>query len=711
MGGPVRTTNMTVVRVEKEIAGRTLSLETGRVANQSHGAVWVQYGETVVLATVLAAPPTREIDFFPLYVDYREGQYAAGKIPGGFFKSEGRPSTKEILTCRLIDRPIRPLFPDDYMNEVQIQCMVLSTDQENDPDLLALIGSSAALTLSPAPFEGPIGATRIGLIDGQLVVNPTHTQLAESRMELLGAGHKDALNMIEMGGQEVDEKTAAEALALAHQVNQEIIELVQELASKCEVKKSYTPKPFPEELKALMAEKYSARIREAKQIPGKAERGEAVQAIVTEAVEALCGEAVAEPLYQPAQVKYALYKLEGKIQRELILQGIRPDGRKIDQVRPLGIEVGVLPRTHGSALFSRGETQALVTTTLGTPRDEQIIDGLMEEYTKKFLLHDNCPPFSVGEIRPIRGPGRRDIGHGALAEKSLEGLLPPTDSFPYTIRVVSDIMESNGSTSMATVCGASLSLMHAGVPIKAPCAGISIGMVHDDSRHVLLTDIVGEEDFHGDMDFKVAGTTEGITGIQLDMKARGINQQQIEETLQRAKAAREVILAQMSAVIGKPSEELSPYAPRMITIKINPEKIGKVIGPGGKMINKIQDETGATIDIEDDGTIYIASVGGTGAEAARDAIRALTEEVEVGKMYTGKVVSIRDFGAFIEILPGQDGLCHVSELAEKFVKNVNDVVSVGDTLKVKVIAIDDQGRVKLSRKAVMREEKEQQSGS
>jgi len=702
---------MTVVRVEKEIAGRTLSLETGRVANQSHGAVWVQYGETVVLATVLAAPPTREIDFFPLYVDYREGQYAAGKIPGGFFKREGRPSTKEILTCRLIDRPIRPLFPDDYMNEVQIQCMVLSTDQENDPDLLALIGSSAALTISPAPFEGPIGATRIGLIDDKLVVNPTHTQLAESRMELLGAGSKDALNMIEMGGQEVDEKTAAEALALAHQVNQEIIELIQELASKCEVKKNYTPKPFPEELKALMAEKYSARLREAKQIPGKAERGEAVQAIVTEAVEALCGKEVAEPLYQPAQVKYALYKLEGKIQRELILQGIRPDGRKIDQVRPLGIEVGVLPRTHGSALFSRGETQALVTTTLGTPRDEQIIDGLMEEYTKKFLLHYNFPPFSVGEIRPIRGPGRRDIGHGALAEKSLEGLLPPTDRFPYTIRVVSDIMESNGSTSMATVCGASLSLMHAGVPIKAPCAGISIGMVHDDSRYVLLTDIVGEEDFHGDMDFKVAGTTEGITGIQLDMKARGINQQQIEETLQRAKAAREVILAQMSAVIGKPSEELSPYAPRMITIKINPEKIGKVIGPGGKMINKIQDETGATIDIEDDGTIYIASVGGTGAEAARDAIRALTEEVEVGKMYTGKVVSIRDFGAFIEILPGQDGLCHVSELAEKFVKNVNDVVSVGDTLKVKVIAIDDQGRVKLSRKAVLREEKEQESGS
>ena len=469
-------------------------------------------------------------------------------------------------------------------------------------------------------------------------------------------------------------------------------------------KKEYKPKPLPEELKTLVSDKCSERIRAAKQITGKVERNEAVAKIKEELLAELCPEGVQEPKYTPGQVGEAFYKVEGKIQRELILAGRRPDGRRIDEVRALSIEVGVLPRTHGSALFSRGETQAIVTTTLGTPRDEQIIDGLLEEYTKKFILHYNFPPFSVGEIRPIRGPGRREIGHGALAEKSLEVVMPPVEKFPYTVRVVADITESNGSTSMATVCGGSLSLMDAGVPIKAPVAGISIGMVSDSDRYILLTDIIGEEDFHGDMDFKVAGTAAGITGILLDMKARGISQDRIVAALDRARTARLYILAEMTKVLDRPRADINKYAPRMFTLKINPEKIGKVIGPGGKTINKIQNDTGATIDIEDDGTVYIACVDAKGAEDARKAVEDLTTEVEVGKIYTGKVVSIRDFGAFIEILPGQDGLCHVSELDEKYVKNVTDVVKVGDTVTAKVISIDEQGRVKLSRKAAMREQ-------
>jgi polyribonucleotide nucleotidyltransferase len=681
-------------------------LETGRVAKQAHGAVMVQYGETVVLATVLTAPSTREIDFFPLYVDYRENQYAAGKVPGGFFKREGRPSTKEILTMRLIDRPIRPLFPADFMNEVQIQCMVLSTDQENDPDTLAVIGASASLALCPAPFQGPVGIARIGYVDGKCVVNPTHTQLETSAMELVVAGPSDAINMIEMGANEVSEKVVAEGTALGFEVCKQIIEMINELAAKVEVKKDYESTPLPEDLKKLVEKKYGDRIRQAKQIPGKTDRGDAMTILRDELLAEVCPDGVEEPEYTPGQVKEAFYKVEGKVQRELILSGTRPDGRRIDEVRPLGIDVAVLPRTHGSALFSRGETQALVTTTLGTPRDVQIIDGLQEEYSKKFMLHYNFPPFSVGEIRPIRGPGRREIGHGALAEKSLDPVLPKVEAFPYTVRVVADIMESNGSTSMATVCGATLSMMDAGVPIKAPVAGISIGMVSDGDRYILLTDIVGEEDFHGDMDFKVAGTKDGITGIQLDMKARGIPQDRIVQTLEQAKTARLFILGEMAKVMPAPRPEINRYAPRMLTIKINPEKIGKVIGPGGKMINKIQEQTGATIDIEEDGTIFIACVNGDGAEAARNAIEALTEEVQIGRVYSGKVVSIREFGAFVEIMPGQDGLVHVSELDEKFIKNVNDACQVGDTLKVKVISIDDQGRVKLSRKAVMKDEKE-----
>ncbi|MBN1555291.1 MAG: polyribonucleotide nucleotidyltransferase [Phycisphaerae bacterium] len=695
---------MTEVRVERDIAGRTLRLETGKLARQSHGAVMVTYGDTVVLATVLTAKPEREIDFFPLYVDYRESQYSAGKIPGGFFKREGRPSTKEILTMRLIDRPIRPLFPHDFRDEVQIQCMVLSSDNQNDPDLLALIGASAALMISPTPFDGPVGAAKVGYIDGQFVVNPTHDELENSQMDLLTAGPKEALNMIEMDGMEMDDSVVAQAIELAHKTSREIIELIEELASKVQVEKTYEPTPLPEELKTLTERRCAEKLRELKLIPGKADRNNAMNELRQTLIDELIPEGSdPETLpYTEAQIKEAFYKLEGKIQRALILSGKRPDGRSAEDLRPLQFEVGVLPRTHGSAIFARGETQALVTATLGTPRDQPIIDGLLDEYKKPFFLHYNFPPFSVGELRPIRGPGRREIGHGALAEKSLQAVLPGAEDFPYTVRVVADILESNGSTSQAATTGGTMALMDAGVPIKAPVAGISIGMVSDENNenYVLLTDIVGEEDFHGDMDFKVAGTTTGITGIQLDMKARGIPQDRIVKTLEQARRARCEILRQMGEVIRAPREELSEFAPRMLTIKIDPSKIGKVIGPGGKTINKIQDETGASIDIEEDGTIFIACRG-EGAEQARDMVKAITEDPEVGNVYKGKVVSIRDFGAFIEILPGTEGLCHVSELAENYVENVNDVCQIGDEMEVKVINIDDQGKVKVSRKAVL----------
>jgi polyribonucleotide nucleotidyltransferase len=681
-----------------------MSLETGKMAKQAHGAVMVRYGDTVVLATVLAAPSTRNLDFFPLYVDYRENTYAAGKVPGGWFKREGRPTTKEILTMRMIDRPLRPLFPDDYMDEVQIQCMVLSTDNENDPDILAVIGSAAALMISPAPFDGPASAARVGYADGKFILNPTHEELDKSEMDLVVCGNTYAVNMLELGGKEVAESVVAEGIAKGFALCQQVNELINELAAKAGVAKTYEPKPMADELKKIVAQKCTDQVRKAKQIVAKVERNAAMAAIRDEAVTGLCPDDEEDPLYTPGQVKEAVYKLEGKIQRELILQGRRPDGRGTKDVRPLGIEVGVLPRTHGSSLFNRGETMALVTATLGTPRDAQIVEGLAEEVKRRFMLHYNFPPFSVGEIRPIRGPGRREIGHGALAEKSLEAVMPSQDDFPYTVRVVADIMESNGSTSQAAVSGGALALMDAGVPIKAAVAGISVGMVSEGDKYVLLTDIIGEEDFHGDMDFKIAGTAKGITGIQLDMKAKGIPQDRIVETLAQAHTGRLFILDEMAKVLAKPRPEISQFAPRMLTIKINPEKIGKVIGPGGKVINKIQDETGATIDIEEDGTIFIACANAEGAEAAKMAVAGLTQEVSVGSVYNGTVVSIREFGAFIEILPGQDGLCHVSELDEKYVKNVNDVVKVGDTLRVKVISIDDQGRVKLSRKAVQKEE-------
>jgi polyribonucleotide nucleotidyltransferase len=699
---------MSAVKVEKEIGGRMLSIETGKVARQAHGAVWVRYGDTVVLSTVLTEKPRREVSFFPLFVDFREASYSAGKIPGGFFKREGRPTTKEVITMRLIDRPIRPCFPKDFMDETQLQCLTLSYDGENEPDILALIGASAALSLSKAPFEGPIAATRVGYMDGEFIVNPTLPEIEEGEMDLIVAGPREALNMLEFAGNEMDEDVVAEAIQTGQQTCQEVVDLINELVEKVgKAEVTYEPTPVPDELKKEISEKWGDRIREAKQIPGKTDRGDALGAIKEEVMTHYFPED-AEPSYTHWQVDEALFKTEGRIQRELIVRdGKRPDGRSKDEVRELGVEVGVLPRTHGSALFNRGETQALVMATLGCPRDQAIIDGIREEYKKSFYLHYNFPPFSVGQIKPIRGPSRRDIGHGFLAEKALAPVMPSEEDFPYTVRVVSELLGSNGSTSQATICGATLAMMDAGVPITAPVAGISIGMVHDEDdpdNYVLLTDIVGEEDFHGDMDFKVAGSENGITAIQLDMKAHGIPQDRVVETLAQARQAREHILAKMKEGIAEPRTELNEYAPRMLTIRIDPKKIGKVIGPGGKTINAIQDETGATLDIEDDGRIYIASTDSEGAQAAMERVEGIVAEAEMDKVYDGTIVSIRDFGAFIEILPGTEGLCHVSELSTAYVNDPEDICHVGDKMKVKVINIDDMGRVKVSRKQYLEDE-------
>ncbi|MFW6133651.1 MAG: polyribonucleotide nucleotidyltransferase, partial [Planctomycetota bacterium] len=595
----------------------------------------------------------------------------------------------------------------------QIQCMVLSTDNKNDPDLLALVGASAALSLSGAPFDGPVGAARVGYIDGEYTLNPTHAELDNGTMDLIVAGPPEGVSMLELAGEELPDEVVAEGIARGTEVCATVVEMIRELVEQVGAGApagEFEPMQVPDELIRTVTDKYGDRIRQAKQIPGKQQRGEAMSGIRDALLGEMCPEDVEEPEYSPAQVKEAFFRVEGKIQRRLILGGTRPDGRGAKDVRPLSIEAGVLPRTHGSGLFARGETQALVTATLGTPRDQQVVDGLLEEYKKPFMLHYNFPPFCVGEIRPIRGPGRREIGHGALAEKSLQPIMPPPDDFPYTVRIVADMLESNGSTSMAAVTGGTLALMDAGVPIKAPVAGISIGMVSDGDEYVLLTDIIGEEDFHGDMDFKVAGSVNGITGVQLDMKARFIPQDRIVETLTQAREARRHILDAIAEVLPEPRGDISQYAPRMLTVHIDPEKIGKVIGPGGKTINRIQDETGASIDIEDDGTVYVAALQAGAAEAAKEAIETLTAEVEVGRIYTGRVVTVRDFGAFVEIFPGQDGMCHISELENGYVKKVTDVVNVGDTVKVKVLSVDDQGRVRLSRKQAMTDDSGDEEG-
>jgi polyribonucleotide nucleotidyltransferase len=688
-------------KVEKDIGGRILSIETGKVAKQAHGAAVVQYGDTVVLTTVVAAAPRTGIDFFPLTADYRERMYAAGKFPGGFHKREGRPTTKETLTMRLIDRPVRPLFPKGYCDDILIQSIVLSADQENDPDILAMIGTSACLMLSSIPWEGPTGAARVGRINGEFIINPTTSQLEESDIDVVVAGHKDAVNMIEVAAREVSEEVAAAAIDFGQSYVRQICEMISDLTRQAGQAKTWQPPASKADLIEKVRSMAKAEFHKRKTGGGtKLERYKACEELRTQIVAELSPEGVENPPYEAGAVKQSLDEIEEEVVRELILnEGRRPDGRSLDQIRDLNCEVAVLPRVHGSAVFTRGETQALVVATLGTTRDAQVVDDLGEEYSKKFILHYNFPSFSVGEVRMPRGPSRRDIGHGALAEKALEPVLPSAEGFPYTIRLVSDILESNGSSSMASVCGGTLSLMDAGVPIKDPVAGISIGMFHDDTRRVLLTDIAGEEDHYGDMDFKVAGTQNGITAIQLDLKIRGIGSDVIREALEQARQARGTLLRTMLATLNAPRAEISQWAPRLITIRIDPEKIGKVIGPGGKGIRKLEADSGATIDIEDDGTITIACTDAKGAQIAREAIELITEEVKVGKIYNGRVISIKDFGAFIEITPGQDGLCHISELSNEYVRSVNDVVNIGDEIEVKVIAIDDQGRVKLSRKA------------
>jgi polyribonucleotide nucleotidyltransferase len=709
------------IRVQREIGGRTLTLETGKIAKLCDAAVLATYGGTTVLATVVRAVPREGLDFFPLTVDYREKTSAAGKFPGGFRKREGAPNEKEILTMRMIDRPIRPLFPDGFIDEVQIQCWVMSHDGENDSDVLAGTAASAALAISDCPFEGPIATVRVARIhtdDGpQFVINPTVTQMDYSDLDLILSGHRDGMNMIEVGAAEASEADMVSALEFGYEHVKQTLEMIDELQGKAGKEKRMGELALPpEEVTAEVRRLVESDLTAARQIKSKRERGERAEALRTKLLDEhfqlqLGGtyEQYVNSLKRRNFAKEAFKRLEEKITRKLIVEsGTRADGRGPTEIRPIECAVGVFERTHGSALFQRGETQSLISCTLGTTKDEQIVDGLIPEYSKKFVLHYNFPPFSTGEAKRIMGPGRREIGHGALAERSLMGILPSPEDFPYTIRVVSDITESNGSSSMASVCGGCLALMDAGVPITAMCAGISVGRFTDenDQNELFVTDIIGEEDFFGDMDFKVSGTREGITGIQVDLKARGLVLSQIEKILEQARIGRLHILDEMAKTISEPRPDISLYAPRLVTLKIDPEKIGKLIGPGGKMIRGLQERYGVSIDVEDDGTVTVASPNGELIAAARAEIEALTEEIKVGTVYTGKVVSIKDFGAFVEIATGTDGMCHISELADGYVKAVGDVVRIGDMIKVKVIMVDDQGRIKLSRKAALAEEGE-----
>ena len=692
------------VRVERKIGAQIFSMETGRLAKQAAGSCIVQYGETVVMAATASGPPRPGLDFFPLTCDYRERVASAGKFPGGFLKREGRPTMREILTARLMDRPIRPLFPAGFLDEVQIHGFVLASDRQNDPDVLTMNAASAALSLSPLPFQGPIAAVRLALIDGQFIPFPTQDDLEESDLDLVVAGSATAILMIEGFARELPESQMADAVLECHKFIKQICELQNELCQKVGVTKAEFTPPADTGIAARVEQRFASELRVAKQTVGKQARADAVKALKEKAVAELFPNLETTPPAEVAAFNSAWSHLVEKVVRDLILAGTRPDGRGHKDLRAIECDVDLLPRVHGSAMFQRGETQSLVTVTLGTTRDEQRVDGLIEEYSKKFMLDYYFPPFSVGEVRPIRGPGRREIGHGALAERSVKPVLPDPSEFPYTIRVISDIFESNGSSSMASVCGATLGLMAAGVPIKNPVAGISIGLVKEtDDKWVLLTDIIGDEDHYGDMDFKVAGTQNGVTGIQLDLKIDGISEAIVRATLTQAREARLAILKTMLGTISRPRPEISPYAPRLLRTHIDPEKIGLLIGPGGKTIRAIQEQTGATIEVEDDGTVTIASAESEGAKAALRRVEALTETVQVGKIYEGRVTSIKDFGAFVEILPGKDGLCHISELSDDYVNSVHDICKMGDYMPVKVILIDDQDRVKLSRRAALRE--------
>ncbi len=692
-------------RIEKEFAGRKLILETGRMARQADGAILAQYGDTVVLVTAMAERKQSRLPFFPLTVEYRAKTYAAGKFPGGFIKREGRPSDKETVSARQIDRPLRPLFPSDYQNETQVACFIISADQENDADVLGMLGASAALTISPIPWGGPIAGVRVGRVSGEWIINPTFEQLEYSDMDIVVAGTQESIVMVEGASVEISEDDLVAALEVAHKGVQELIaiqhELVQMIGGPPQ-KFDYPSKSVSPDFEAAVRERAASKVEEALALPNKEERNQALSALresVTADLED--EETFSEHLDDLSSV---MKKLEKETMRRQILErGERIDGRGLGDIRPISSDVGILPRTHGSALFTRGQTQALCVATLGTIRDEQRIDSIdvREETSKSFMLHYNFPSFSVGEVRPFRGPGRREIGHGMLAERALQSLLPAYDEFPYTIRIVSDILESNGSSSMATVCGGSLSLMDAGVPLRSPCAGVAMGLVMEGDSVAILTDILGIEDALGDMDFKVAGTSDGITAIQMDIKIDGLSLDTLREALGRAREGRLHILEVMQQTLGEPRSEMSQYAPRIMTIQINPEKIGEVIGPKGKTIRSIQEQTGAQINIEDTGVVTVSSVSGEAAENARAMIEAIVEEPEVGRIYEGVVKNTTTFGAFVEIIPGTEGLCHISELEEGRTENTEDVVQPGDVVQVKLLAVDERGRLKLSRRAAM----------
>jgi len=689
--------------VHTSISGTTLSIETGKVAKQADGAVIVRAGGTMVLSTVVfTKSPMEGRDFLPLTVEYREKAYAGGKIPGGFFKREGRPDEKETLTCRNIDRPIRPLFPKSFRNEIQVINLVISADNENDPDVLAMVGTSAALALSGIPFDGPIGAVRVALVDGKPVANPTYAQVNASPLEIVIAGTEDAILMVESGGKEIPEDKMLEALAFGHEQCKALARIQKDLmqkAAKPRVAFDADAGGDPA-LAARVKDLAAAKIGKALSVHEKQARAKAMEEVFAEVSAAVGADESTLP-----KVREYFEKVEkAEVRRLIVDEGIRVDGRSVKEIRPISSEVEYLPRAHGSALFTRGETQAIVAATLGTKNDEQKIESFEGDIFRRFMLHYNFPSFSTGEVKRFGTPGRREIGHGALAHRAVEAVLPTKDEFPYTIRVVSEITESNGSSSMATVCGASMALMDAGVPLKSPVAGIAMGLVKEGDKVGILTDIMGTEDHYGDMDFKVAGTEKGITALQMDIKIKGVSIDIMRQALAQAREARLIVLEKMAETIKGPRPSLSPYAPRFVTIKIRPEKIREIIGPGGKVIRGIQEKTGAKIDVEDDGKVTIFSSSNDAAQAALGMIQDICREVELDRIYVGKVKSIKEFGAFVEVIPGTEGLLHISQIAENRIRTVNDVLTEGDTVVVKVIEIDGNGKMRLSRKAALRDQ-------
>ncbi len=697
-------------KYQYKLAGRPLIIETGKMAKQANGAVMVRYGDTVVLVTAVVSPQPREgIDFFPLLVDYEEKLYAVGKIPGSFLRREGRPTESAILAARTIDRPIRPLFPDGFRNDVQVVATVLSVDPDCPADTTAMIGASAALSISEIPFQGPIAGVHVGRVNGEFVINPTSKQAELSDLDLIVAGSKDAIMMVEAGAKEVPEEQILEAILFGHEEIKKLVAFQEEI--KAEIGKEplavelYEPDPeIVEAVKAFATEKLIAALTTSEKLEREALIDQVKEETHQHFLDNLGEEVYAEKARDISTALDAIIKNE--VRRMIVEERKRIDGRELDEIRPISCEVGVLPRTHGSGLFTRGQTQVLSVVTLGRSSEEQILEGLEDEESKRYIHHYNFPAYSVGEVKPMRGPGRREIGHGALAERALLPVIPSEEEFPYTIRVVSEVLESNGSTSQASVCGSTLALMDAGVPIKKPVAGIAMGLVKYQDQFTILTDIQGLEDHLGDMDFKVAGTRDGVTAVQMDIKVSGISKEILQEALAQARKGRLFILDKMAEAIAEPRPELSAYAPRMITMTIDPDKIRDVIGPGGKMIRKIIEETGVEIDIEDDGRVFISSMDSKAGEEAKAIIERLTSDVDVGKTYLGKVVRIMNFGAFVEILPGKEGLVHISQLALERVAKVEDVVNIGDEILVKVIEIDRQGRINLSRKALLLEQKQ-----